>query len=98
YQLKKLKENEKYTIKNKNQKLIPKEIFEKYKYKAYLYTKDVKEIKNKYNYTIAQIAKIFDLTIETVRTLEKGITKITRIYLYTREDKEIIIKESENII
>ena len=98
YQLKKLKENEKYTIKNKNQKLIPKEIFEKYKYKAYLYTKDVKEIKNKYNYTIAQIAKIFDLTIETVRTLEKGITKRTRIYLYTREDKEIIIKESENII
>ena len=97
-QLKYLKENEKYTIKNKTERFKPKEIVEKYRYKSYLYLKDIEEIENMYNYTIVQIAKIFDLTIEVVRTLKTGITKRARIFLYTRKDKERIIEESENII
>lgn len=82
----------------KQKKIVPKELIDKYRYKAYLNANDIKIIENEYNYTIAEIAKIFNLTIETVKRLKSGTCKKVRVYLYTREDKEIIINASKDII
>lgn len=98
-QLIKLKKNPNYQVKNTiGEEVEDFVILERYRYQSYLTNEDIQNMKKEFEITTKQIAKIFQVPIERVRNLEKGKTQKIKIYLYTKKDKEKIIKNNQKII
>ncbi len=75
-----------------------KEITKKYRYKAYINSQDIQEVKRLYQFNTKQVAQLFQLPIEKIRNLEKYHTNKVRIHLYSKKDIEKIVQNSQNVI
>lgn len=98
-QLMKLKKDKNYKIRNTlKEEITIKEIITKYRYKAYINAQDVQNIKRMYQFNTKQVAQLFQLPIEKIRSLENNRTKKIRIHLYTQKDRERMLQNSQKIL